>query len=164
MPAKSRWTTEDREAIRCRVANGETQRAIAESLGTRQQEICRVINGRKDKPLTAEGKAKVKANHLAWRKRNMDRVRSTVRLMQHKLRGAGEVALKDWEDIVSMFDGRCAYCGVKDRMTIEHVIPFCKGGRHEADNVVPACGSCNFVKGKNGPLSMVNRNFQLRVA
>ena len=42
----------------------------------------------------------------------------------------------------------CQYCGSKTRdLTIDHVIPRHKGGRHTWDNVVSACKSCNHKKG-----------------
>ncbi|OQW46102.1 MAG: hypothetical protein A4S09_16845 [Proteobacteria bacterium SG_bin7] len=36
-------------------------------------------------------------------------------------------------------------------MTIDHVVPISKGGRHEWDNVVAACGQCNNRKGNKMP-------------
>lgn len=51
--------------------------------------------------------------------------------------------------------GRCWYCGkqchlppapLMERMTIDHMVPFRKGGSHGVDNLVPACFSCNSVK------------------
>lgn len=44
----------------------------------------------------------------------------------------------------------CQYCYTKfseKKLTIDHVIPLSKGGRHEWTNVVTACSSCNNKKG-----------------
>jgi 5-methylcytosine-specific restriction endonuclease McrA len=41
--------------------------------------------------------------------------------------------------------GRCAYCGAA-ATSVDHVIPRSRGGRHEWENVVAACGRCNRVK------------------
>jgi 5-methylcytosine-specific restriction endonuclease McrA len=42
----------------------------------------------------------------------------------------------------------CQYCGVKARdLTLDHVIPRHRGGRHTWDNLVSACRSCNHRKG-----------------
>lgn len=35
--------------------------------------------------------------------------------------------------------------------TVEHIIPLCKGGRHDWTNVVPAHAICNFTKGDSTP-------------
>ncbi|MCB0411835.1 MAG: HNH endonuclease [Bdellovibrionales bacterium] len=55
-----------------------------------------------------------------------------------------------------MRDGStCQYCGQKypeKRLTIDHVTPLCRGGRHEWTNVVTACSPCNNRKGGRSPL------------
>ncbi len=41
----------------------------------------------------------------------------------------------------------CQYCGLKDsKLTIDHVIPKCKGGKSTFDNCVASCKSCNNFK------------------
>lgn len=51
------------------------------------------------------------------------------------------------------FNHTCAYCGAGGDLQIEHVIPISKGGEHHLGNVVPACQSCNFSKGKADALT-----------
>lgn len=47
---------------------------------------------------------------------------------------------------VFLRDGeRCAYCSGRAE-TLDHVVPRSRGGRHEWDNVVAACRSCNHRK------------------
>ena len=48
---------------------------------------------------------------------------------------------------------RCAYCGKRntDEMTIDHIIPRSKGGKHSWDNCVTSCLKCNAHK-KDSPL------------
>ena len=42
----------------------------------------------------------------------------------------------------------CQYCGVTTReLTLDHVVPKHRGGRHEWDNLVAACRLCNHRKG-----------------
>jgi 5-methylcytosine-specific restriction endonuclease McrA len=48
----------------------------------------------------------------------------------------------------------CQYCRKKlgeKRLTIDHVVPLSKGGRHEWTNVVTACSGCNNKKGDKSP-------------
>lgn len=48
----------------------------------------------------------------------------------------------------------CQYCHMKfseKRLTIDHVVPLSKGGKHEWTNVVTACSSCNNKKGDKTP-------------
>ncbi len=46
---------------------------------------------------------------------------------------------------------RCQYCGSRKQLTIDHVLPRSRGGKHTWDNVVIACGSCNSRKGNRTP-------------
>jgi 5-methylcytosine-specific restriction endonuclease McrA len=41
----------------------------------------------------------------------------------------------------------CQYCGSSKHLTLDHVIPRSKGGKHSWDNVVAACERCNSRKG-----------------
>jgi len=45
-------------------------------------------------------------------------------------------------------DYTCQYCGLRTRdLTLDHVIPRAKGGKHTWDNLVSACAPCNHKKG-----------------
>lgn len=45
----------------------------------------------------------------------------------------------------------CQYCGCTKNLTLDHVIPRSKGGKHSWDNVVIACERCNAKKGSSTP-------------
>jgi hypothetical protein len=48
----------------------------------------------------------------------------------------------------------CGYCGqqfAEAELTVEHIQPVSRGGRHEWTNVVTACRSCNTRKGSRLP-------------
>jgi 5-methylcytosine-specific restriction endonuclease McrA len=48
----------------------------------------------------------------------------------------------------------CAYCAgqhAEDHLTMEHVIPLSRGGRHHWMNLVTACRACNHRKGSRTP-------------
>jgi 5-methylcytosine-specific restriction endonuclease McrA len=40
----------------------------------------------------------------------------------------------------------CAYCGATENITVDHIVPLSRGGRHEPSNLAPACLSCNSSK------------------
>lgn len=46
---------------------------------------------------------------------------------------------------------RCQYCGVADRLTIDHVMPKSRGGRDTWENLAAACVPCNNKKGNRTP-------------
>ena len=41
----------------------------------------------------------------------------------------------------------CQYCGSKNELTFDHLLPRSKGGKTDWDNVVTACSACNVKKG-----------------
>lgn len=71
--------------------------------------------------------------------------------------GIGALTLHQWREIVALYGGCCAYCHqpvdcrvkrhAKNKLTCDHVVPLSQGGRHDQDNVVPACWACNRAKG-----------------
>lgn len=55
----------------------------------------------------------------------------------------------------SLWRNRCAFCGVdakhprnsgRDRLNVEHVLALTKNGLDEAENIMPACNTCNSSK------------------
>ena len=59
----------------------------------------------------------------------------------------------------------CGYCGqqgAESELTVEHIQPVSRGGRHEWTNVVTACRSCNTRKGNRQPEEARPRVARLR--
>jgi hypothetical protein len=56
-------------------------------------------------------------------------------------------------------DNECQYCGSKNNLTIDHVIPRSRGGQDTWDNLVTCCSSCNT---KKGNLLLKETNMSLR--
>lgn len=52
-----------------------------------------------------------------------------------------------WIDALEFFNANCAYCGCKDKMTQDHLVPLSKGGGYTKTNIIPSCRSCNSSKG-----------------
>src|ERR1700756_839128 len=45
----------------------------------------------------------------------------------------------------------CQYCGSRDDLTFDHLLPRSRGGHTTWINVVAACSSCNLTKGSKRP-------------
>jgi len=58
----------------------------------------------------------------------------------------------------------CQYCGSKENLTIDHVIPISKGGTTCFENCVTCCKSCNILKGskqlKDTKLTLKQKPYQ----
>jgi 5-methylcytosine-specific restriction endonuclease McrA len=75
---------------------------------------------------------------------------SVIRLAQQVRRPRPQVRLTRRE-VFARDHGRCQYCGRDAELTLDHVLPRHRGGRHEWDNVVAACRPCNHRKGGRTP-------------
>ena len=75
-----------------------------------------------------------------------------------------EVTAHDWERLVRRYGGRCAYCHATCVVTMDHVVPLSRGGRHSIGNVLPACRSCNASKKHLLLADWRNRILRLRLA
>lgn len=42
-----------------------------------------------------------------------------------------------------LYNSPCFYCGSKESIQLDHVIPVARGGRHSIGNLVAACFKCN---------------------
>jgi 5-methylcytosine-specific restriction endonuclease McrA len=72
---------------------------------------------------------------------------SVIRLQYHIKRPQPRVRLSRRE-VFSRDRHTCQYCGKVGRdLTIDHVMPKHRGGRHEWENLVAACRPCNHRKG-----------------
>jgi 5-methylcytosine-specific restriction endonuclease McrA len=72
---------------------------------------------------------------------------SVIRLQYHIKRPRPRVKLSRRE-VFARDRHTCQYCGTVSRdLTIDHVVPKHRGGRHEWENLVAACRTCNHRKG-----------------
>ena len=46
---------------------------------------------------------------------------------------------------------KCGYCGSKESLTIDHIMPVSRGGKSNFDNCVAACKPCNSKKDRRTP-------------
>ena len=66
-----------------------------------------------------------------------------IRRMREK---TGKVTAIEWEEKLKEFNYSSAYCGAKEKIEQDHIIPLSKGGIHEIKNIHPLCRSCNAKK------------------
>lgn len=93
------------------------------------------------------------ARLIAWSsKLSIEEKRAMWRIQSERRRSrkaAVEATLTkdEWEEIKNEYNNCCAYCGESENgLQQDHVIPVSKGGPYTAENIVPACISCNSSK------------------
>ena len=98
----------------------------------------------------------------AWRSENIEHCRSVDReyresnkniwAAKERRRRAKQLENSSFyiskKELEKLYVGPCAYCGLGGKMTLDHVVPIQRGGAHSIGNLLPACGPCNFSKGK----------------
>jgi hypothetical protein len=82
-----------------------------------------------------------------WRRRNPEKQRLYKQNRRASLLNTDRtLTVEQWENIKSKYNHLCCYCGEPKPLTIDHWIPLSRKGTHTANNVVPACKSCNSKK------------------
>ncbi len=110
---------------------------------------------------------------MQQRKRERKKRRPGSRRMRQKRRKRILRAATNTIDKIAVFETagwRCAICGrhtppsakgkeQPDSPTLDHIVPFSRGGTHTLDNVQLACGGCNSSK-DHGPQHEVSAQTQ----
>ena len=112
-----------------------------------------VTNWRRAMVLLVTGKAIVLEEDSEYITTPTQRIRmpSVVRLRYLVRRPLPELKLSR-RGILTRDNYTCQYCGKQSRaLTIDHVIPRERGGKHTWDNLVACCAECNHKKGNRTP-------------
>lgn len=83
-----------------------------------------------------------------WKKKNSSRVNDNENKRRAvKLKASvGDIPEDYFEQLIGFQDGRCVYCHLKIKLTVDHIVPLSRGGSHSWDNLVLACKRCNSSK------------------
>lgn len=147
-----KWREKNREKLRA--YNREYQRNYKKANRPYAREMERKWKERH--PEKAKAKAKrINARYNATEKARVVRDRyakspkglMTSRAKTARRRAAGYVSRTMLEAMFREFSSRCAYCARRRKLHAEHVVPVASGGLTVLKNLVPACATCNRLKG-----------------
>lgn len=54
---------------------------------------------------------------------------------------------EEWANLCKIYNNRCARCGERLPLTVDHVVPSSRGGADVIGNIQPLCSRCNSIKG-----------------
>jgi 5-methylcytosine-specific restriction endonuclease McrA len=108
-----------------------------------------ICNARRAFVLVDRGKAEVlELNPLGFRTPGAILPRPSVIKLAHLVKRPRPQVRLSRREIFMRDDYTCQYCGNRGRdLTLDHVVPKHRGGRHSWDNLVSACRACNHRKG-----------------
>jgi hypothetical protein len=111
----------------------------------------------REKPLR-ETKGSAKARVHAERKflSKVMRLWKADRYAILKLNG-GTCTKQELDELKAAQNYQCAYCKRQVVLTIDHIFPVSRGGRHEIANIAWACGKCNSNKHDKTPEEWIDR-------
>ena len=102
-----------------------------------------LLNERKN---YAAKKEKYDSYRAEWRKQNRLKWNSYRRSRDIRKKQNGIFLILD-KEFKKLNNELCFYCGSNNKLTIDHIIPVVRGGRHSIGNLLIACKSCNSKKG-----------------
>jgi len=90
-----------------------------------------------------------------WASENQDRRRAISMSYKARRRSqeAGGISTADLSAWLKKQKKTCHWCGrsCRERFHVDHVMPLSKGGKHERENLVIACPTCNLTKNATDP-------------
>lgn len=94
-----------------------------------------------------------------WAERNPLRRREIARRSKHRHRAsvarkeqrrrdrlasnAGDYTVEEWQALCMRYGNVCLACGSTGRLSVDHIVPICKGGSNDISNIQPLCLPCN---------------------
>jgi len=102
----------------------------------------------KSKEWRIKNHERYRENIRRWQKENPDKKRGYYHTREAMKKDLPEtLTVKQWHLCKGYFNHSCAYCGKHlKRLHQEHFVPVSKGGGYTANNIIPACKSCNSSK------------------
>lgn len=86
----------------------------------------------------------------SWRERNRSKTIEYRQRRRSRLSTSGEhFTTEEWLILCRHYGNKCLRCGEQKPLSVDHVIPICKGGSNAISNIQPLCRSCNSAKGTN---------------
>lgn len=138
-----RWYADHRDEARAR--NRQRRAADLEKWRAYDRALYRLYRGKHP-----ERYARKLAQGRAWAKKNRPKLNHWAsRYRARKMGALGSHSFAEWMARVNFHLWRCVYCDVPltpKTLTKDHIVPLFQGGTNDANNLAPACKSCNSAK------------------
>jgi 5-methylcytosine-specific restriction endonuclease McrA len=88
---------------------------------------------------------KIKAVHERYRVQHLPKMAEKAHKYRARKRSNGVYQVSE-KELIKLYSSPCIACGTTERVTVDHIIPIVRGGRHSIGNLQPLCLSCNSSK------------------
>lgn len=80
-----------------------------------------------------------------WNKKNKLKYQNNVRASHLKRKAVlnSKTFHISERELKALYASACAFCGGRDDITMDHIIPVSRGGNHSIGNIQPLCRKCN---------------------
>ena len=96
-----------------------------------------------------------------WRAANPEKSRNIVNRRRAKIRNLpATLTVREWNQILELFDNSCAYCGELGELHQDHFIPVALDGAYVMGNIIPACPFCNQSKNATHPKEWIPDRYE----
>jgi 5-methylcytosine-specific restriction endonuclease McrA len=92
--------------------------------------------------------------HDPERAKLIDRAIRSARRARQKA-AEGRFTAADIRALETRQRGKCACCGKKRNLAVDHIVPLAKGGTNWPNNLQLLCTSCNCAKGAKDPITFM---------
>ena len=108
-----------------------------------------------------QNKSKINAKNRSFYARNIEKqierrqkyyqthkeqAKNKYHVRRARLLSNGIFVVKE-KEIKKITESNCFYCGSKESIQIDHIVPISRGGSHSIGNLIAACSKCNQSKG-----------------
>jgi 5-methylcytosine-specific restriction endonuclease McrA len=130
-----------------RANNPEKTRQYHQEYAQAHIEEERIRHAKKSRKERLEHPERIKERSQKWYLKNREQATNKNSVYRTRKRFNGEYLVLD-KELRKILTSSCVNCGTEEKITLDHVIPIVRGGKHSVGNLQPLCKSCNSSKGK----------------
>jgi 5-methylcytosine-specific restriction endonuclease McrA len=114
----------------------------------------------------AENPEKTKANAARWKRENPEKAKAISAASRQSRRARkraaeGRFTAADVLALKTRQKGKCACCGKKRKLAVDHIVPLAKGGSNWPNNLQLLCTPCNASKSAKDPIAFMQEKGML---
>jgi 5-methylcytosine-specific restriction endonuclease McrA len=82
------------------------------------------------------------ARSKKWAQANPEKINNKYNRRRSRIANAETFEIRE-SFLFRLYASACVACGSRNKITMDHVVPISRGGRHSEGNLQPLCLSCN---------------------